>query len=189
MPGKTVGTRFRHTATTGHHDVVLLATIVLMVRNWQGNDDYSAGQLVRWSLCSCFGVTGGVSGSSLAPCWWVGMPLLHTDADGADLWLPLRSFVHRAVRASAYSASLVIMVAGWQVFRRILWIMLFMLLMVPLPRSIHNMISSPLQGLATTGSVALLEAFGVQVNQQGMSWCSTIVRLSRWRRHAAACEC
>jgi exosortase len=64
-------------------------------------------------------------------------------------------------------AGLVLMVAGWQVFRRVLWIMLFLFLMVPLPGRVHNVISGPLQGLATSGSVFLLEAFGIRVSQQG----------------------
>jgi exosortase len=39
--------------------------------------------------------------------------------------------------------------------------------MVPFPGRVHNLISGPLQRLATTGSVFLLEAFGVRVSQQG----------------------
>ena len=39
--------------------------------------------------------------------------------------------------------------------------------MVPLPGRVHNLISGPLQTMATTGSVFLLEAFGVTVSQQG----------------------
>jgi exosortase len=39
--------------------------------------------------------------------------------------------------------------------------------MIPVPGRIHDTISSPLQRLATTGSVFLLEAFGIPVTQQG----------------------
>jgi len=39
--------------------------------------------------------------------------------------------------------------------------------MVPFPGRVHNLISGPLQRFATTGSVFLLEAFGVRVSQQG----------------------
>ena len=39
--------------------------------------------------------------------------------------------------------------------------------MVPFPEKIHNMISGPLQRMATTGAVFLLEVFGVRVSQQG----------------------
>jgi exosortase len=64
-------------------------------------------------------------------------------------------------------AGLVLMVAGRQVFRRVLWILLILLLMVPLPGRVHNMISGPLQNMATTGAVFLMEAFGLRVSQQG----------------------
>jgi exosortase len=59
------------------------------------------------------------------------------------------------------------MVAGWQVFRSVFWILLFLFLMFPLPGRVHNLISGPLQIIATTGSVFLLEAFGVRLGQEG----------------------
>lgn len=64
-------------------------------------------------------------------------------------------------------AGAVLLVAGWQVFRRVLWILLFLLLMVPLPGRAHELISLPLQKIATTGSAFLLEAFGTPISQQG----------------------
>jgi len=64
-------------------------------------------------------------------------------------------------------AGLVLMVAGWQVFRSVSWILLFLFLMFPLPGRIHNLINGPLQKMSTTGSVFLLEAFGVRVSQEG----------------------
>jgi len=64
-------------------------------------------------------------------------------------------------------AGLVIMVAGMQVFRRVVWVLAFLLLMVPPPQRIHFLISVPLQRLATNGAVFLLEAHGAPVAQQG----------------------
>ena len=65
------------------------------------------------------------------------------------------------------AAGLVLLVAGWQVFRRVSWTLLFLLLMVPLPGRIHNVISGPLQRLATSGSVFVLEVFLGGVSQEG----------------------
>ncbi len=81
-------------------------------------------------------------------------------------------FLSQSVTIERYSlvlmvAGLVLMVAGWQVFRRVLWILVFLLLAFPLPSRVHNLISGPLQSVATTGSVFLLEAFGATVSQQG----------------------
>jgi exosortase len=155
--------------------LALLAVTVLsywsiiadLFKEWQGNDDYSAGQLVplialflvwreRKTLRRCL----------LRPCWW-GIALLIL-AQTARIFGLL--FMYES--AERYSlvlttAGLVLMVAGWQVFRSVSWILLFLFLMVPLPGRVHNLISGPLQKMATTGSVFLLEAFGVRVSQQG----------------------
>jgi exosortase len=143
------------------------STIADLFKEWQGNDDYSAGQLVplialflvwreRKTLRRCL----------LRPCWW-GIALLIL-AQTARIFGLL--FMYES--AERYSlvlttAGLVLMVAGWQVFRSVSWILLFLFLMVPLPGRVHNLISGPLQKIATTGSVFLLEAFGVRVSQQG----------------------
>jgi exosortase len=143
-------------------------TIGNLFDDWQNNDDYSAGQLVpivalflvwreRKSLKEC----------SLAPCWWWGIAVML-------LAQTVRIYGMLTFRSSPERYSLILMivgsvliVAGWQVFRRVLWIMLFLFLMIPLPGRIHNLISGPLQHIATTGAVFLLEAFGAKVSQQG----------------------
>jgi len=143
-------------------------TTVSLFKEWQRNDDYSAGQLVplvvifllwreRKALRDC----------QAKPSWVWGMLLLLL-AQAARLYGLLFMFES----AERYSlvltvAGLVLIVAGWQVFLRLKWILLFLFLMVPFPGRIHNMISSPLQRIATTGSVFLLEALGVRVSQQG----------------------
>jgi exosortase len=135
---------------------------------WQRDDDYSAGQLVplvgvfliwreRRALRQCLAV----------PCWWGGIALLSL-AEVARIYgfLSFRSTPER-YSLLLVIAGLVLMVTGRQVFRRVLWILLFSLLMVPLPSLLHDLISTPLQRLATTGAVFFLEAFGVSVSQQG----------------------
>ena len=139
-----------------------------LFKEWQRNDDYSAGQLVplialffvwheRKKLRSC----------SLSPCWFWGIALLVL-AQTARIFGLL--FMYES--AERYSlvltiAALTLVVAGRQVFKRVFWILLLLFLMVPLPGRIHNLISGPLQKIATTGSVFLLEAFGTNVTQQG----------------------
>lgn len=142
-------------------------TITDLFKEWQRNDDYSAGQLVpliaiflvwreRKTLKSCL----------LKPCWWaIGLLIL---AQAAKLYGLM--FMYES--AERYSLVLtitgtVLMVAGWQMFRSVLWILMFLFLMVPFPGRIHNLISGPLQRMSTTGAVFLLEAFGARVSQQG----------------------
>lgn len=139
-----------------------------LFKEWQRNDDYSAGQLVplvalfllwveRKELRQCV----------IKPCWWGGIVLLSVAVAGKAYGL---LFMFQS--AERYSLvltiwALVLFMAGWQVFFRAGWILLYLLLMVPFPGKIHNMISGPLQRIATTGSVFFLEAFGVRVSQQG----------------------
>ena len=102
-----------------------------------------------------------------APFWAGGVALLILAEMG-------RTYGFLSVRPSAehYAlvltvVGLVLMVMGRQVFRRILWILLFLVLMVPLPGAVRNTVSGPLQSVATTGSVFLLQAFGVSVIRHG----------------------
>lgn len=142
--------------------------LVGLVHEWRIDGNYSAGQLVP--LVAAFLVwreRERLRRCPVVPCWWGGAILI---------------LLSQVVRAYGYLfmawsgmqyafvvtlAGLVLMVAGWQVFRRTFWILLFLLLMFPLPESVHNVISGPLQRLATSGSVFLLEAFGTRVTQQG----------------------
>jgi exosortase len=101
------------------------------------------------------------------PSWRGGFALLLL-AEATRIYgvLSLRFSAERYALVLAVAA-LVLMVAGWQVFRSVVWNLLFLFLMVPLPGSLHNLISGPLQHMATTGSVFLLEAFGATVSQEG----------------------
>lgn len=136
--------------------------------DWQGNDDYSAGQLVPLvALFLVWRERKNLKKCLLKPCWSGGLALLILAQAGRTYGL---LFMYES--AERYSlvlttAGLVLMVAGRQVFRRVLWILLILLLMVPLPGRVHNMISGPLQNMATTGAVFLMEAFGLRVSQQG----------------------
>ena len=143
-------------------------TMTDLFKEWQRNEDYSAGQLVplvaiflvwvrRKQLRECV----------LKPCWWGGVTLLIL-AQAARMYGLLFMFESaRRYSLVLTAVALVLLVAGWQVFRRVSWILLFLFLMVPLPGRIHNLIGGPLQNLATSGSVFLLEVFGVRVGQQG----------------------
>jgi exosortase len=152
---------------------------------WQRSDDYSACLIVPllagfllWRERQVFRQCSPV------PCWWGGIALLVL-AEMAWTWGMLSFRASPGQYALVLTiASLVLMTAGWQVFRRVLWILLFLLLMVPLPGRVHNLISLPLQSIATTGSVVLLEAFGVRVSQQG-----NIITLNRDTPLAVAEAC
>ena len=142
--------------------------VAAILREWQRNDDYSAGQLVP--LIAIFFVwreRKNLRKCLLKPCWSGGIALLIL-AQAARFYGLLFMYESGVRYSMALTlAGLVLMVAGWQVFRRVLWILLILFLMFPLPGRVHNMISGPLQNMATTGSVFLMEAFGISVSQQG----------------------
>ena len=143
-------------------------TIASLLKEWERNHDYSAGQLVPLvAIFLLWRDRAGLEKCPLRPCWVWGITLLVL-AQMARAYGLLFMF-ESAERYSLVltAAGLVLTVAGWQVFRRVKWILLFLFLMIPFPGRIHNMISGPLQRLATTGSVFLLEALGVRVGQQG----------------------
>lgn len=143
-------------------------TLYGLLRSLQRSEDYSAGLIVPLLAAGLlWRMRGSIGPSSWTPCWWAGVPLLL-------LAETCRAYGFLSARPSAERYSLVLMVAGsvlmiagWQVFRRVSWILLFLFLMVPPPARVHNLISPPLQSMATTGSVFLLEAFGTSADQQG----------------------
>jgi exosortase len=143
-------------------------TIADLLRMWQGSKDYSAGQLVP--LVALFFVwveRKNLGKCVLKPCWLWGV-LLIVLAQAARIYGLLFMFDSVQNYSLALTvAGLVLMVTGWQVFRRVSWILLFLFLMYPLPGRVHNMVSGPLQRLATSGSVFILEAVLPQVSQQG----------------------
>ena len=143
--------------------------MVGLFNSWQNNEDYSAGQLVPLiALFLLWRERKALRNCSLVPCWSGGLILLLLAETVRTYGLMSRA--HPSIEQYAIVLiipALVLMVAGWRVFKAVKWILLFLLLMVPLPATIHTQISGPLQTMATTGSAFLLEAFGVHVSRQG----------------------
>jgi len=141
--------------------------MVGLYKDWKGVDDYSAGQLVPLvALIFIWRERKRLKECTLKPFWSAGIALILLALAGRAFGL---LFIYES--AERYSlvltlAGLVLMVAGWQVFRCVLWIVLFLFLMVPFPGRIHNIISGPLRSMATVGSMFIMEAF-IGVTRQG----------------------
>ena len=142
-------------------------TLVNLHHGW-GTDDYSASQLVPIvALFLVWRERETLKACPLTPCWIGGVALLVLgEAVRGYGYLSALASIER-ISLILTVASLVLLVAGWRALRRLMWILLFLVLMVPLPGRVHNLISLPLQRMATTGAVFVLEAFGVRVSQQG----------------------
>ncbi len=144
------------------------ATIVDLFKEWQRNEDYSAGQLVPLvALVFLWVERKRLAECVLKPCWWGGITLLVLAQSGRAFGLLF--MFESAERYSLVLAiwALVLLVAGRHVLQRVVWILLFLFLMVPFPGQIHNRISGPLREMATSGSVFLLEVFFSGIRREG----------------------
>lgn len=75
-------------------------------------------------------------------------------------------FLERLAMVSSL-VSVVIMLAGLRVFRALLWEHVFLLLLIPLPNRVHNLIAMPLQSWATGIGQFGLELLGYFVKREG----------------------
>jgi len=134
---------------------------------WQRSDEYSSGMLVPFlALYILWGRRHKISEVPLRPSMW-GIALFAA----AQM---MRYFGLFFMYSSAERLSLVVSIAsvtlllfGWQLFRKVLPILFFLCLMLPLPRSVHAAIILPLQNLATNSAVFFLEMMGYAAIQQG----------------------
>ncbi|MBV9182707.1 MAG: exosortase, partial [Acidobacteria bacterium] len=102
----------------------------------------------------------------LLPSWW-GLPVIGFSLSilivgtlGSEVFLTRISLVLAA-------AGMVIFFLGWRMLRAVLFPLLFLTLMVPIPAIIFNQITFPLQILASKLAATTLPWFGVPVLREG----------------------
>ena len=144
------------------------STIVDLAKDWQRDPNYSVGQLVPFvAIYMVWHQRDRLRRHIVKPSWILGsaLILLAMLARLAGLALLFESGERYSMVLAI--AGLVVLVAGWRIAWRLKWVLAFLLLMVPLPGRVHNLISGPLQGVATSGAVITLELFGVSVIREG----------------------
>lgn len=134
---------------------------------WQVNQDYSVGMLVP--LIAAYLVwrrRTELARLSASPCWWglAGL-LLAQVIRMAGVYYDYASLERMSLFLTMLS--LVLLALGATVFWRLRWVMLFLALTVPPPGRIHRAVSLPLQDLATSSTVFLLELGGEWVTREG----------------------
>lgn len=142
--------------------------VVGLWKDWQNDPNYSVGQLVPLAAIGLvWAQRHALRACRLAPCWWAGLLVLLVAQVLRLLGLILfyESIERYALVLTV--AGLVLLVAGWQVFARLRWILLLLMLMVPLPGRIHNALAGPLQQYATNSTVFVLEVFGAEAVNEG----------------------
>lgn len=135
--------------------------------DWNADENYSVGQLVPLAaLYLAWHDRRKLARCPLKPCWWgIGLIALAMAA-----WTFGLLFMYESAERYSFVlmvAGLVLLLAGRQIFKKVFWILSFLFLMVPLPGRVHDMISTPLQTLATDGAVMMLELMGIVVTQEG----------------------
>ena len=143
------------------------ATIGSLMSEWRRDPNYSVGMLVLpMAVYLAWQHRDRLRGLAVRPSWW-GLGLLM----GAQL-VRAAGVLLLFESAERYSLVLSIMgltllLAGVQIWRRMFWLQMFLFLMVPLPGKIHYLVCSPMQKIATSGAVVLLELLGVSVVREG----------------------
>ena len=134
---------------------------------WQRSDEYSSGLLVPflavyilWSRRDKF------AECHIKPSVWGLFAFLAAQA--------FRMFGVFFMYGSAERLSIVMSIGalvlflfGWRIFWKTFTVMIFLGLMIPLPRSIHYAVMIPLQSWATSSAVFLLEMLGYSVIREG----------------------
>jgi exosortase len=142
-------------------------TLVDLVDFWRFNPDYSVGALVPpVAIYLVWSDRRRLRALPTSVCWW-GFALLL--ASQVVRLLGLFYMFASLERFSLILAlgALVLFFFGHAVTRRLVWLWLFFLLMMPLPSRVHERLAIPLQDLATGSSVFCLEMLGFLVARQG----------------------
>lgn len=136
-------------------------------RIWQRSDEYSSGLLVPFlALYVIWSRREQLASCPIRPTIW---GLLLVMAAQAIKFFGL-FFMYISLERFSIVVSisgLVLMLFGWRIFHKVMMILGFLCLMLPLPVSIHNALILPLQSWSTASAVFCLEVMGYDVLRQG----------------------
>lgn len=144
-----------------------LPTLAHLVGQWWTDPNFSHGFFVP--LFSAFVVwqeRTKLTRIALHPSWW-GIPLLGLGLCtlilgqmGAEIFLSRLSLL-------IVLAGLIILFLGWRLFRALLFPWAFLFLMIPIPAIVFNLVTFPLQLLASKVASVTLPWMGVPVLREG----------------------
>jgi exosortase len=139
----------------------------VLFREWQTDQNYSVGQLVPLAAIYLLWTDRqSLKKIPLQISWWglllIGFAQL---IRYAGITLVFESAERYSVVFTIWG--LVVLLGGFKLAWRVKWVLIFLLLMIPLPGRIHNAVSGPLQTYATSGTEIALEIIGVTVLREG----------------------
>jgi exosortase len=134
---------------------------------WQKSDEYSCGLLVPFlAVYVLYARRQEITQVPLHPCIYGLFALIVVQAlRYFGLFFMYSSAERLSVPLSI--ASLTLLLFGWRLLNKILPVLLFLFLMLPLPQSVHRNVMLPLQNLATTSAAFCLEIMGYAVIREG----------------------
>lgn len=161
-----------------------LPTLSDLVVFWQNNSDYSAGALVPLVAAYVVWADRRRLGAMPAGTSWEGIIVLLA---AQSLCFYGLLYMYGSLERLSFLLTIVgicLLIVGRSVTWRVAPVLLFLLLMFPLPNRVHNTVSLPLQNFASVSAVAGLEMLGYLVTQEG-----NILRLSDQTTVAVAEAC
>jgi len=138
-----------------------------MVLHWHLVDDYSHGFLIGpLAVYFAWERRGKLRRAAVEPSWWGVLPL----ALGLLSLTVGRMGVEQMTMRAGFVLTLnglVLLLLGRAIYRILAFPLLFLFLAVPLPQSLVNVVSFPLQLMAADLAVSALQQFGVPVLREG----------------------
>jgi exosortase len=142
-------------------------SFVNLVRLWNADPNNSYGYLViPMALWILWDRRHRLDRAQLAPRWWGFLPLAALLALRVVLYEWNEQYIE-AFLIPWVVGLLVLTLGGWHLLRVVLPAVVFLFFLLPLPPSVNSLLASPLQVLATRGSLALMGLSGLPVFAEG----------------------
>ncbi|MBA7665674.1 UTP--glucose-1-phosphate uridylyltransferase [subsurface metagenome] len=141
--------------------------LVRLWNTWQRSDEYSSGLLVPFlAVYILWSRRHDIAQCHIRPSVW-GL-FAFVAAQGLRLFGLYDMYSAAENLSIALSVgALVLLLFGWQLFRKISTVLLFLCLMLPWPIRVQAAVALPLQRWATSSAVFCLETMGYEVIQEG----------------------
>lgn len=134
---------------------------------WQRSDEYSSGLLVPFlAVYVLWSRRHALAQCPMRPSIWGLFAFLAVQAVRIFGLFFTYGFLERLSIALSIAA-LVLLLFGWQLFRKVSMVLFFLCLMLPWPSMAQVVVGLPLQRLATSSAVFCLEAVGYEVLREG----------------------
>ena len=134
---------------------------------WQRSDEYSSGLLVPFlAVYVLWSRRDRIAQCRIRPCIWGLFAFVAAQAMRLFGLFFMYSSAERLSIALTVAA-LVLLLFGWQLFRKVSTVLLFLCLILPWPNRVQAAVTLPLQRWATSSAVFCLETIGYEVLQEG----------------------